>query len=321
MDAFTNYIINCPDEIKSPIKVAVLDDGFDMISNEYTEPGSIIFKTMDSWNNSHHSGYSLNRKRASKFLDRHPMVSYNSESGHGTKMVKLIQKLCPKAKLYVARLSNVNKGPTCASAAEAIEWAIRCGVDIISMSWSIQTSPSSVAHPPPDELKLKAAIDKAKNANILMFGAAADEGNNGAIDPVIYPAAAAGVFCVVAADSYGQLKPTVGAEGSGKNAYAFPSEEVKDGKDHGSSVATALAAGFTALILHSAEISGWANSEGAELRLLRNHENMARVFNGLLVPGTRYVGVTYSIPDYVSKGDWDSTGKKALKGLMRKILS
>ena len=40
MDAFTNYIVNC-DEIKTPIKVAILDDGFDMISNEYTEPGTI----------------------------------------------------------------------------------------------------------------------------------------------------------------------------------------------------------------------------------------------------------------------------------------
>jgi len=320
MDSFTNFIVNCPKDIEKPIKIAVLDDGYDMIENDSEDVGSdcgIIFKATDSCPTICPEPIGI-----PGFCARHTMAPYSSETGHGTLMVQCIKKLCPKARLYVAKLSNVygngGVGPDPSSAAKAILWAIRSKVDIISMSWTIQTTPSTESRTSKGETELKNAIEKAKTENILMFAASSDEGNNGATDPVIYPASATGVFCIVAADKHGQLGPTVGAERNEKYTYAFPRELVEDGKFGGSSVATALAAGFTALILHSASISGYATSEGLEL--LRKYENMNKVLEGMVHGTTRYVGVKYKIPEYVCNGDWDTEGKLHLKKLLTKIL-
>ena len=309
MDSFTNFIINCPKDIAKPIKVAVLDDGYDMIENdpEDTESDSgIIFKATDSCCPG----------------ARHTMAPYSSETGHGTLMVQCIKKLCPKAKLYVAKLSNVygqeSFGPDASSAAKAILWAIKSKVDIISMSWTIQTTPSNESRISEGEKELKDAIEQAQKADILMFAASSDEGNNGATDPVIYPASAPGVFCIVAADKHGQLGPTVGTERNERYTYAFPRELVEDGKFGGSSVATALAAGFTAIILHSASVSGYATPK--DLGLLRKYENMNKVLQGMVHGNTRYVGVKYEIPEYLCKGDWDEEGKSHLKRLLTKTL-
>jgi len=335
MKAFTNFIINCPDTI-SPIKVAVLDDGFDLVDGTVnpsadiiTNRSSIVFKTVELIPESNYNSHSHPplHSRRSKFSHRQhrpqARASYISETGHGTKMVKIIMGLCPTAKLYVARLSSTSRdgrGPTATSAAEAIRWAVKNGVDIISMSWSIQMSPSSVTQPPVDEIKLKEAIQLARDANILMFGASSDQGNTGPSDHLIYPAAALGVFCIIAADTYGQLKSTVGPERLGSYTYAFPSEETKDAADQGSSVATAMAAGFTALLLHAAELGQIGASDKANTKALRNYQNMAKVLDGLLVPGTRYIGVTRYIPDSVCKADWDRIGRPALRLFMHKLI-
>jgi len=321
MDSFTNFIINCPRDIENPIKVAVLDDGYDMIENgsEGMESDSgIFFKATDSCPT--YIGHETSA--IPRFCARHTMAPYSSETGHGTLMVQCIQKLCPKARLYVAKLSNVygngGAGPDPSSAAKAILWAVKRKVDIISMSWSIQTTPSTESKTSRGEQELKDAIEDARKANILMFAASSDEGNNGATEPVIYPASATGVFCIVAADKHGQLGSTVGAERNEKYTYAFPRELVEDGKFGGSSVATALAAGFTALILHSASVSGYATSDSLEL--LRKYENMNKVLEGMVHGNTRYVGVKYKIPEYVCNGDWDTEGKSQLKKLLTKIL-
>ena len=202
---------------------------------------------------------------------------------------------------------------------KAIVWAIKRKVDIISMSWSIQTTPSTESRTSEGEQELKDAIEKAKNENILMFAASSDEGNNGATDPVIYPASATGVFCIVAADKHGQLGSTVGAERNEKYTYAFPRELVEDGKFAGSSVATALAAGFTALILHSASVSRYAAPE--RLEILKKYENMNKVLGGMRYGKTPYVGVQYNFPEDVCNGDWDTKGKLHLKRLLTKILA
>jgi len=338
MKAFTNFIINCPDTI-SPIKVAVLDDGFDLVDGTVdpsadiiNDRNSIVFKTVElpPESGSGDSSYSPPlHSRRSKFSHRQhrpqTRASYISETGHGTKMVKIIMGLCPTAKLFVARLNSTSRdsrGPTTASAAEAIKWAIKNEVDIISMSWTIQMSPSSVTQLHADEIRLKDAVRQARDANILMFGASADQGNNGPAEHLIYPAAAPGVFCIIAADTYGQLKHTVGAERLGQYTYAFPSEETKDAPDKGSSVATAMAAGFTALLLHAAELGRdqiGAPDKG-DVKALRNYQNMAKVLEELLVPGTKYIGATRYIPDSVCQGDWDSKGRNALRFLMLKLI-
>jgi subtilisin family serine protease len=117
---FRNHLL---DEDKN-IKVAVIDDGVNLDHRDVRDniAGGETFHN----NNGHWQGF------------------YQSSNGHGTLMAKLICQICPKVKLYVAKLNeewvNSSWQITAASAADAIFWAVDQKVDIISMSWSIDQS-------------------------------------------------------------------------------------------------------------------------------------------------------------------------------------
>jgi hypothetical protein len=98
MDKFASFVKNMPDPERE-IKVAVVDDGVDKLQGIFGD--SIIAGV---------SFYSSQRGFGT-------WPHYFSSSGHGTLMAQLVRRICPKAKLYIARLDQgINGEPTIESA-------------------------------------------------------------------------------------------------------------------------------------------------------------------------------------------------------------
>ncbi|XXG94926.1 hypothetical protein Hte_001185 [Hypoxylon texense] len=213
---------------------------------------------------------------------------YASTRGHGTQMAKLICHACPFAQLYVAKLDGW-KDPdlphpqfTAKDAAEAVKWAIRENVDIISMSWNIERSRSNEA----DIDALASQIKAAANRNIIMYCAAQDKGQLGNSEVEVYPAGSdtTKLKIVGAADPTGHPLNIVDTD---KVHYLFPGEVVleNDGKTiTGSSAATALAAGTAAMILFCYEL-GYGKME-----TIAKPGRMGQLFNSLR-SSTKFIDV------------------------------
>ena len=121
------------------------------------------------------------------------------------------------------------------------------------MSWSIEGQK--------DDKKIKelrAAINKARRAKILMFAAANDQGYNTTTSALCYPAAEReDVFCIGEATDTGHMSQAALLQGD----YTFPGGAPSDygsfprDRISGSSLATAYAAGFAALIIYVVQIT------------------------------------------------------------------
>ncbi|KAK6227481.1 hypothetical protein QIS74_01036 [Colletotrichum tabaci] len=184
--------------------------------------------------------------------------------------------------------------PEPGSAAKAIRAAILQGVDIISMSWTIRKDDSEFNKPGMSELRRVVADARTARRRIpIMFCAASDDGNQargGQHGKEELPRDMdKDIFCIGAADSSGQVWPKV-TDQSGLH-FIFPGVDIKDvtaGDDGvdgtgtgtgigigtgagnsqlhdllsggsnngrtGSSVATALAAGLAALLIHCTKL-------------------------------------------------------------------
>lgn len=183
---------------------------------------------------------------------------------HGTQMANLICALDPACQLYVAKVTDGTYGITPYRVAkvsfpqlpapheihltrrthQAIDWARKKEVDIISMSFAILEQSDAV----------DTAISAANNAGIVMICSSHDEGSNinGA-----WPADSPETFTITACDGYGApLRPS-NEERFGKIKYMVQGSDVAagaipfvDSSDHitGSSAATAIAAGMSSLI-------------------------------------------------------------------------
>ncbi|KAJ4244398.1 hypothetical protein NW762_014526 [Fusarium torreyae] len=230
-----------------PVEVALIDDGADITRGDLGNikgekfPGKSFcyYQEGSTW-------------RVSPYWD--------SSSGHGTLMARLIHKICPSAIIHVIKLQtfaveNSHKlqiNPD--SAIKAIEYATERGAQIISMSWTIK---------PPEGEKKKEFDDAVHNAlnnkDILMFCAASDQGKSA---DLTYPHASnRSSFRIGAAKATGGMAETVGD--AHQLDFIFPGHQVVvSGSDDvydtdlqkfeahsGSSVATALAAGLSALII------------------------------------------------------------------------
>ncbi|EXL70034.1 hypothetical protein FOPG_14109 [Fusarium oxysporum f. sp. conglutinans race 2 54008] len=255
-----------------PIQVAIIDDGVDMKDLDYHFTGGRSFCVR-----SEHRG----------LLDPY----YMSRTGHGTIMAKNIHLMCPHASLFILRLEDTPSEDgtklniTARSAAKAIRAAIVQGVQIISMSWTID--------PPKDDRErqdLENAVVEAANANILMFCSARDKGAHNA---PTYPSNATGkIFTIGAANSSGASVDYVG--NASELSYTFPGDkvEVDSGRTppeivDGSSVATALAAGLTALILYCIQVriflaKDYEKQKAREAyKKLKQHEGMVKAFDAI----------------------------------------
>lgn len=104
MENFATFIRNIPDldlpSERRPIKVAVIDDGIDSVYN------------MDK--------FATTLKKGKSFCagPKH-LPFYFSSTGHGTLMADLVQRICPRVHLYVARLDGLQTGGTVGPTAES----------------------------------------------------------------------------------------------------------------------------------------------------------------------------------------------------------
>lgn len=167
---------------------------------------------------------------------------------HGTQMANLICAIDPLCEIYVARVAEDAVGIKPDNVAKAIEWAIQCDVDIISMSFVLGEDSSDV----------RAKVEQASNRGIIMMCSTHDEG---ARTRRAYPASyrsyepCDSVIVLAACDHYGKL---LREPDSVEHHYKLIGDRVPAGmvpfvksEEHisGSSVATALAAGISSLIL------------------------------------------------------------------------
>jgi len=87
-------------------------------------------------------------------------------SGHGTSIAKIIKKINPDAKLYIAKVFAQNgRGLDTKPFVDGIYWAISRKVDVINMSWQIRK----------DDKAIHNAIKKAYQNGIIIVAAAGNK--------------------------------------------------------------------------------------------------------------------------------------------------
>jgi subtilisin family serine protease len=169
--------------------------------------------------------------------------------------------------------------------------AINRGVDIISMSWTIERTPDNGA----DIDKLEATLDEAAKNNILLFCSANDQATE---TDDSYPATNPMRFKIGAATAEGTAWRWTRAS---HVDFIFPGDNVvKDRPGNvpldkcsvvsGSSVATALAVGLAALVLHCVQFSVYhrnaANQQVSDVALkdfhaMKTRKRMAEAFQAI----------------------------------------
>ncbi|RBR13229.1 hypothetical protein FVER53590_25652 [Fusarium verticillioides] len=248
----------------NPVKVAIIDDGVDV--------------SLESLRKKIAFGQSF-----CPYANSTDMMSpyFVSMSNHGTSMATLICNICPMVKLYIARLDqrqNSNSSQrhiTADSAAQAVLWATDCGVDIISMSWTIETPvPGN-----PEMESLQEAVRRASNHNIVMFCSTSDQGSM-TNDHNCYPGDFGGCIRIGSASNTGDAMAWVKVE---KVDFLLPGSNVPfsvtEGKtnlhESGSSIATAAASGLAAFLM----ACSWLLNK--EDNYFKDYNNMKRAFQNL----------------------------------------
>ncbi|KFY88353.1 hypothetical protein V498_06812 [Pseudogymnoascus sp. VKM F-4517 (FW-2822)] len=252
----------------APIKIAIIDDGVDAQLDIFT--GKIA------------AGRSFCPFGGSADL----MNAYYVPSGyHGTMMADLICRICPSCQLYVARLdestnrNDMSRQITVKSAAEAVEWAVACKVDIISMSWTIEGR--AEAQDSMDLESLQKAISHAESAQILMFCAASDQGSNATGN--FYPGEWKKCIKIGAATALGDKCTWVPND---QIEYLLPGKDIPFKRrapegfstvhESGSSLATALASGLAGLLLYCDRVTPVDKKDP-----LKSREKMSDAFRKL----------------------------------------
>ncbi|KUJ15360.1 putative subtilisin [Mollisia scopiformis] len=243
---FSTFLMNASmslgkDKQVPPVKIAIIDDGIDatMYDLQSKIAGGATF-----------CPYPLSPDLVNSY--------FVPRGKHGTLMAQLICSMCPSTQLYIARLEELptltgaGRRVTARSAAKAVDWAVSCNVNIISMSWTIQTAVKGNE----DMRKLEDAIGRAHAAKILMFCSASDQGANNT--EACYPGDWNQCIRIGGATFTGEKLTWVD-----KNVdFWFPGRNVpfpsKDGLsvvyESGSSVATAAASGLAGVLIYSARL-------------------------------------------------------------------
>ncbi|KAK8172111.1 hypothetical protein BKA80DRAFT_262081 [Phyllosticta citrichinensis] len=277
-------------QVVNPVKVALIDDGYDI-----SEP-AINDKVVD--------GRSFCQQRSRKnyapyFVNHH---------GHGTIMANQICRVCPKVELFMFRLDEHvseqgKRQITAKSAVQAVHAAISMGVDIISMSWTIERTEDNKEYIEQFQEALRIAAGK----NILLFCACPDQG---ADSTPTYPAASELCARIGAAKASGEANQWVRAA---PFDFLFPGDKVVRDRHGdfdrqqskcrlltGSSVATALAAGFGALVLYCvrfavqhATINNTQEERvtTADLDRLKTRQGMGDAFQAIGMTPAKYLEV------------------------------
>ncbi|KIW63767.1 hypothetical protein PV04_08745 [Phialophora macrospora] len=273
---FATFLRGVDKGTKHHVKIAVIDDGVDASWDSLT--GKIA------------AGKSFCPYPNSTDL----MSAYFAPTGkHGTCMADLISQLCPNVRLYVARLEEHRKMDgdgrrqiTTRSAAEAIQWAVNCQVDIISMSWTIETQITETE----DMQNFRSAIFEAEAKKILMFCSASDQGGNSTDG--CYPGQWGNCIKIGGATSTGEILTWVKED---KIDFLLPGKKIPftnpDGSkftESGSSVATASASGLAGLLIFCDRLL-----EQDSDSYFRNRLNMTAAFKKLSMNERKFPHVEY----------------------------
>ncbi|KAL6835929.1 peptidase S8/S53 domain-containing protein [Trichoderma sp. SZMC 28015] len=180
------------------------------------------------------------RKRLSLVDDDDPSSRrFLASDAHGIQMARIIGSIDPCCVFYIARVSSRRSGVTPTRVAEAILGAISKGVDVISMSFGLGET----------TYELEDACCEATKRGIAMLCSAHVEGIN---LTHAYPAGCFGTIPIIACDESGITPPgnkKLGNEfainvSAGITPVLNSNENISE-----SSVATAIAAGISSLIL------------------------------------------------------------------------
>jgi subtilisin len=184
-------------------------------------------------------------------------LSYNDLNGHGTHVAGIIGAqhnnfgvygVAPDVDLYIAKVLDDQGNGFTSYVVEAIDWAVREGVDIINLSLGGKNQSAD----------LQRAIDRAYSQGILFVAAAGNEGTQtGQTNTVDFPAAYSSVIAVAAVDNQDRRAifsngasatgPTVEVSAPGQ---AIRSTHIKQGYTvkSGTSMAAPHVAGHLALL-------------------------------------------------------------------------
>ncbi|KAK0648271.1 hypothetical protein B0T16DRAFT_444377 [Cercophora newfieldiana] len=277
------------------IKIAVIDDGID---------GSLL--SLDD--------KIVTGKSFCPYANSTDLMSpyYVSSGNHGTCMATLICKLCPEVSLYIARLDerqaagSSQRQITTKSAAEAIQWATDCDVDVISMSWTIEAAVQGNE----EMAALKAAVDAARAKNILMFCSTSDQGSSTKDD--CYPGDFDGCIKIGGATTTGEPLAWVNTDKvqfllPGNNVPFTNNENKVVSYESGSSVATAAASGLAGLLLfcgrlvdkagiHSYRVKSKDNSKYVK-EVLKDTKNMERILDKMCISRTKFIAVEETLEE------------------------
>ncbi|KAJ5644510.1 hypothetical protein N7507_010521 [Penicillium longicatenatum] len=303
------------------VKIAIIDDGIDISRGDF-------FHQVQNGESFHQLDDFFGRRGG----------FYVPSGEHGTWMAQCISKVCPMAKLYIAQLETI-RGPggqrtfTPQSAADAIEWAIAQGVDIISMSWSIEEGSDTSG----TASELRDAIRKAhSDHNIVMFCASIDEGAT-ARDNTLPGTMKTECIKIGACTGTGTRFSWVSSDHCD---FYVPGEiplfisQLKDNSQNsistgGSSVSTALAAGFAGMLMYCYRVitAGETGLKQADMRngsasdsdYLRQPRRIHTAFTKLSRDDTHFLELRENLPiEDIDDEDMDIRREK-LKQFMKSI--
>ncbi|CAF3645222.1 unnamed protein product [Fusarium graminearum] len=236
-----------PDEMRKDVKVALIDDGVNFMHKSLAE--------------NMYGGKSFDREYDDGYRPGPREPFHGSATGHGTCMAYMIRRVCPRVKMFGCRL-NVLRGNvdgkasfTAKSAADAVEYAVARKFDIISISWTVQLQKDEKHDNSADINRLENAISLATTNGILVFCSAPDIGRASketleSYYPFGCKRSSTDLFKISAAKADGhKVAP--------RETDNLPEED--DTPKAGSSVATALASGLAALIIHCVRLAAIYN--------------------------------------------------------------
>ncbi|CAI7570067.1 unnamed protein product [Penicillium glandicola] len=297
------------------VKIAIIDDGIDTTLPELSDR----IKNGESFY--HLDPFAVHRG-----------AYYVPSGAHGTLMARCICQVCPMADLYIGQLETLpgfddRRSFTIESATEAIEWAVQQEVDIISMSWSIESKVE------PDDFKR--AIKMAADAKITMFCASIDAGPT--VKDRSYPGKFPGPIKIGASTAVGSKLSWVSSD---KEMFLVPGE-IPNFVSHsstantpmqstgGSSISTALASGLAGVLIYCERLLNITSSDLAEGQrgsgsYYLNGDHMKDVFSNLSV-GERFIQIWEHLPhddlkwDILTHPEKTKETRKRLEHFMDKI--
>ncbi|KAI1749860.1 hypothetical protein F4782DRAFT_532942 [Xylaria castorea] len=227
-----------------PTKVAIIDNGIMNIDPRKYALESPSQQSSETNDPNHYQGGFHRVVKGQSFVDEnYTMSSWSfSSDPHGTQMMNLICAIDPCCEVYVAKVVEGRHGIVSDRLARAIQWAISQEVDIISMSLACYE----------EDTKVNKAVQDADLKGILVLCSAHDEGLN--IERT-WPACLGETITFAASNQFGRVTHNMRTD-----AYDFclHATEIFAGNVpfmqfeeyvSGSSVATAIGAGLSSLII------------------------------------------------------------------------